>query len=89
MNCIKIGALIYFVNYGEVVRGDIYAVGNCYVIRWNPQSVEYCTQDEVPQPHWTVLQVGDSSAWWHRDDLGVTVVPKDFVLPGLEKQDET
>jgi hypothetical protein len=78
MTCVKTGAKVYFENYGMVVPADVFQVGDTYVIRWNPGGRHYC-KFEDSFADWNVIQITNSEVWWHRDDLGVTVVPREYV----------
>lgn len=80
MTCIKTGARVYFNDYGFVVPADIYVVGGCYVIRWNTEGKEYVTG--TPDLSWWIVSLlpGEN---WHRDDLGVTVVPIRWVIRSI------
>lgn len=72
--CIKTGARVFFDNYGFKVPADIYEEANCYIIRWNGLSKDYCTSDDPEITHVVTLPV---MGGWHRDDLGVTVIPRE------------
>lgn len=78
MTCIKTGASVYFYNYAAAVRADVYKVGDCYVVRWNTQSVEYrnCQPGDWEVTFW------EGNTVWHRDDLGVSVVPSTYMVEG-------
>ena len=78
MACIKTGARIYFENYGCLVPGDLYKVGSSMIIRWNNQGIQY-NANSNDATHF-VESVGNSELWWHREDLGVTVLPADWVI---------
>ena len=79
MTCIKTGAQVYFENYGFAVPADIYEVGDCYVVRWSKEGKEFRESDV--ENDWVVMYwVGD--AVWHREDLGVSVVPKYLMMEG-------
>lgn len=77
MSCIKTGARIYFANYGMMVVGDVFVVMDTFVFRWNVNSKDYEEPSERAS-HFVEL-IHDSESWWHRDDLGVTVVPSYLV----------
>lgn len=77
MSCIKNGAKIYFANYGMMVVGDVYLVGNNLIFRWNVGSKDWETPSENAT-HFVEL-IHNSELWWHREDIGVTVVPEDYV----------
>lgn len=83
MTCIKTGARIYFENYGMLVPGDIYAVGNCVIIRWSNVAPRF-GDDELPNASHYVPFIVNSETWWHRNDLGVTVLPASM----LETRDD-
>ena len=75
MTCIKTGCNVYFSNYGMQARADLYRVGDCYVVRWNVHSVKYVPKSsgcDYVVLYWSNEEV------WHREDLGVTVVPKEY-----------
>ena len=75
MTCIKTGATVWFENYGIAVPADVYEIGDCYVIRWNPHGKVFRPAKDAD---WKVAFC-NASVIWHRDDLGVTVVPQDMV----------
>lgn len=79
MSCVFTGCKIYFRNYGYVARGDAYLLNNnTLIFRWNPESREWV--DEVASNANFCIQVlAHESDWWHREDLGVTVVPEIYV----------
>ncbi len=77
MACIKTGCWVYFVNYSCRVRADAYEVGNCYIFRWNVGSEDFTAP--IESNTFVVGAVFLADEWWHRKDLGVTVVPKDEV----------
>lgn len=76
MTCVKTGAMIYFRNYGMLVVGDAFQVGDTYIFRWNIHSIEYTSDSRATHVVETIM---NSGVWWHRDDLGVTVVPNEYV----------
>lgn len=78
MTCIKTGAHVYFWNYGFMAAADVFEVMDTLVIRWNPGSISYYSGPTDNATH-EVLEVINSDSWWHRDDLGVTVVPRYLV----------
>ena len=57
-----------------MVRSDLYVVDNVYIIRWNTNSIQYGITDV--EADLTVDYIEDSEQWFHRDDLGVTVVER-------------
>lgn len=83
MTCVKTGARIYFRNYGMLVAGDVYIVQDTYIFRWNPDSVQYVSNDENATHE--VEYIENSESWWHRADLGVTVVPEYLVTAWAER----
>lgn len=83
MTCVKTGAKVYFENYGTLVVGDVFVIGSCHVIRWNVHSKQYISYDEgFAQATHLVMEICNSETWWHREDIGVTVVPSDLVMLG-------
>lgn len=79
MSCVKTGAFVWFSNYGFRAVCDVYEIGDCYLFRWNPPSKKFT---EPGDADWEVSLIIDSSVWFHREDLGITVVPTAFVCPG-------
>lgn len=79
MSCIHTGAIVYFENYGFRSPCDVYRVGDCYLFRWNDQGRYY---EQPREKDWKVGLIIGSDQWWHRNDLGITVVPCAFVTPG-------
>ena len=82
MTCVKTGARIYFRNYGMLVVGDVYLVHDTFIFRWNTNSIQYT--DDKDATH-VVDTIQDSNSWWHRDDIGVTVVPGYLVTAWAER----
>lgn len=79
MTCIKTGAQVYYENYGSAVAADVYVVGDCYVVRFNPASEQFRAAQETD---WRI-SIWFDAAVWHRNDLGVTVVPREYlIIPG-------
>ena len=77
MTCIKTGAVVYFREYGFVSRADLYEVNGSTIVRWNVEGKHFCNEVDsnctyVLSIPTAVQLIGDI---WHRDDLGVTVVP--------------
>jgi len=85
MTCIKTGARVYFENYGIIAAADLYTVGDTIIIRWTPQSYNQATREDIKQATHSVFLRG--SDLWHREDLGVTVVPSHMIrtLPQPEE----
>lgn len=77
MSCIRTGAKIYFANYGMMVIGDVYQVGNTLIFRWNVGSKDW--EEPAERASHYVELIVNSEVWWHRDDIGVTVVPESYV----------
>jgi hypothetical protein len=76
MTCIKTGLNAYFRNYGTIVRADLYMIGDVLLIKWNVNSVEYTPSDK--DADLVVEYIEDSEKWFHRPDLGITVVPQEY-----------
>lgn len=81
MSCIKTGARIYFENYGMMVRGDVFSIGDCFIFRWNTQSKDW--EADRRDSDYSVDDISNSEVWWHREDMGVTVVPAYLVTAVL------
>jgi hypothetical protein len=73
MTCIKTGARVYFEDYGFIAPADIFKVGDCYIIRWNVEGKRF--DAELSEATHQVDSFPYSDDWWHRDDMGVTVIP--------------
>lgn len=82
MTCTKTGARIYFLNYGMWVVGDAFFVGDCFIFRWNIHSKQY--ENAIDHATHIVEDIAMSDSWWHRDDLGVTVVPA-YLVTALDR----
>lgn len=54
MECIKTGAHVYLGEYSEYVYGDVYAIGDCYVVR----AVERSYEALGPMLHFTFNRTG-------------------------------
>lgn len=82
MTCIKTGARVHFVNYGQVLAADLYRVNDAIVIRvLRPGSLELNLGTTIQLEHAThavVAPAGGQNEFW-RDDLGVFVVPEDCI----------
>lgn len=76
MNCIKTGAYVHFMNYGYACPADIFEVADAYIIKWNTNGQSY---EDIGFPKAVSHQVTLPVSAWHREDLGVTVVPKAYV----------
>lgn len=72
MACVKTGATVYFADYGFVSPADLYSVGDTCVIRWNEMGKHFLSLEESHASHIVVLPITEQ---FHRDDLGITVVP--------------
>jgi hypothetical protein len=70
MTCVYTGASVYFPEYGFYAPADLYLVGAAVIIRWNVEGKYYTTVDRAAASHQAITRNG-----WHREDLGVTVVP--------------
>ena len=70
MTCTYTGARVYFKDYGFIAPADLYSVGNTVIIRWNAEGKDYV--DDPSYEH--AVTIGFSG--FHRDDLGITVVPE-------------
>lgn len=67
--CTYTGATVEFEEYGFLAPADLYLVGDTVVIRWNPNGKTY-QYGESEVTHGARLTNS-----FHREDLGVTVVP--------------
>jgi hypothetical protein len=75
MTCIKTGARVFFPEYGVVLPADLYAIGNCILIRTNPGAITKSngTYNAMDATHIVAAGYGDS---FYRDDIGIFVVPQ-------------
>jgi len=79
MSCIKNGARVYLENYGSSAPADLFAVGNCIVVRF-PRAFDECCEFESPStPITHVVEVFDGSDYYWRKDLGVLVIPRQLI----------
>lgn len=78
LSCVKTGAKLYIRNYGISVVADVYQVGNTLVFRYFNNQIEYLETDDAVATH-VIEFVSDSTWWFHRSDLGITVVPESLV----------
>lgn len=83
MTCVKTGARIYFQDYGMMVVGDAYFIGDCFIFRWNVNSKDYNSSAE--NATYVIDRTVAVSSYWHRDDLGVTVAPAYLVAALAER----
>lgn len=79
MTCTKTGARVLLREYDCVVAADLYAVGDCTIIRTHPDAIR--NANHLPDAPFTHAMVCDrpGSSSWIRKDLGVFVVPKDMI----------
>lgn len=75
MTPLKNGVNVYFINYGMMVRADIYKLDTVYIIRWNNLSIKYTNGSDAGL---IVQNIENDGLWFHRDDLGITIVPERF-----------
>lgn len=70
MSCVKTGAYFLLRPHNIHLVGDLYSVGDCFVLRVSPESMSYT-------PSRVVTHVVDvrSGCWDRAGDLGVVVVP--------------
>lgn len=82
MTCVYTGARVFFENYGMVVAADLFVVGDCVIIRWMPNSKRFpADEGDVENTH----QVRDLRGCWHREDIGVTVVPANMISGSMAR----
>ena len=82
MTCVYTGARVFFENYGMVVAADLFVVSSCVIIRWSIQSriiADPTYQGEITH------RVADLRGCWHREDLGVTVVPANMISGSMAR----
>jgi len=87
MTCIKTGARVHLENYDVIVAADLYSVGDVIIVRWTPQSYHQATPEDLKHATHSVRLVGHDL--WHRDDLGVTVVPSHMIRTLPQPQEIT
>jgi hypothetical protein len=81
MTCIKTGARVLLECYDLVVSADLYAVGDCIIVRSNPDAVkEHKDMREFgPPTHIVNLNFPnyhlDGVDSFCRDDIGIFIVP--------------
>jgi hypothetical protein len=79
MTCIKTGATVHFVDYGQVLAADIYKIANAILVR--VQQKDALRQnygfdiDPKEATHEVYSNPGGANEFW-REDLGVFVVPE-------------
>lgn len=76
MSCTYTGARVWFRDYDFIVPADLYEVGDAIIIRWNIQGKEYnnpTSESSCTHEVWIVHG-------WHREDIGVTVIKKEYLL---------
>ena len=71
MTPFKTGARVFFENYGCTVPADLYSLENVVIIRGNFAAPVYSSDNATH----TVTQVNFDEQWFHRSDIGITVVP--------------
>jgi hypothetical protein len=80
MSCVYTGALVHFVEYGFTAPADLYDVGNATVIRWNQLGQQYVQSQEQEDAATHQAYFGCDDNNFHREDLGVTVLPSHSVV---------
>lgn len=79
MSCIKTGARVYLDNYGSSAPADLFAVGECIVVRFPQAYDECCVFDNPPTRVTHIVEVFDGNDYWWRKDLGVLVIPRKLI----------
>ena len=82
MTCVYTGARVFFENYGMIVSADLFIVSNCVIIRWMPESRVYVNSVNISE---ATHKVADLRNCWHREDLGVTVVPANMISGSMAR----
>lgn len=82
MTCVYTGARVYFENYGMIVSADLFIVSNCVIIRWMPESRVYVNSVNISEATHSVRDLRDC---WHREDIGVTVVPANKISGSMAR----
>lgn len=86
MTCIKTGARVLFPEYSVILPADLYAVGDCIIVRTGPDWLLNAT--EFARTDYTHIIHGVSyDNAFSRDDLGIFVIPKDNL--GVRSQSVT
>jgi len=68
MSCIYTGATVHFPEYGAFVVADLFLVGDCIIVQWQPDSWTYDGQVDQATHH---VLIGHG---YHHTGRGVTVV---------------
>lgn len=74
-NCIKTGARVLFAEYGFMVPADIFQVGDCFVLRTNPETRNYAPELVARCTH----EVTIGNIGFFHEAAGVAVVPKNLL----------
>lgn len=86
MTCIKTGARVLFADYDKIVSADLFQVDSVIIIRTQADALEDPRKHGWPRGQYTHTvesPPGGENQFW-RDDLGVYVVPQQFVT-GIPK----
>lgn len=77
MTCIKTGARVHFVDYGQTLPADLFQINDAILVHVNIQyalDTNQGTIDSSRATHEVKSVFGGGNEFW-RDDLGVFVVP--------------
>lgn len=78
--CIRTGADVILPTEGEVVHGDLFLVGDVFILVCS-NDVEKCTTFDVKNPRvnqlvYTFQRIGRRNLVWHKSDADVFVYDK-------------
>lgn len=72
-NCIKTGAVVKVVEYGQTIAADLFQVGESVVIRFSPGAFDQAFAFNHPRPVTHEVYVGSAGCLDKRG--GIAVVP--------------
>lgn len=77
MNCVHTGCEILIEHLGLTVRADTYYIRDAWIIRWIPTAATYSRNGIYD---YTTIAPFASSEVWCREDLGVMVLPTEYLV---------
>ena len=82
-SCIKTGANVYFPEYSVVVHGDLFKIGDCYILQYQQDSfnVSYVRADEPGFEVHCEMSLGDTpfGEGYNHESRGVAIAHKSRV----------
>ena len=77
MNCVHTGCDILIEHLGLTVRADTYYIRDVWIIRWIPTAATYSMNGIYDYTTISLFVFGEV---WCREDLGVMVMPTEYLV---------